>query len=349
MGKIYGFGIVGAGMVAGIHAMAIQEIQRARVVAVMAPHIEHARSLAKKYSADACDTLEELVSRDDVDVVDVCSPSGVHMEAAVKGAEAGKHVLVEKPLDVTLERCDRIIEACESGKVKLGGIFQNRFEDNTLLIKGKIERGRFGRLILCDAYVKWYRDEQYYESSSWKGTWEFDGGGALMNQSIHAVDLLQWFAGDVASVRAFSETLLHRIEVEDTAVAILRFRNGALGVIEGTTACYPGFAKRIEIHGEKGTAILEDENIVRWDFVDEGAEDREIKGRCAERKVVGAGASDAAAIKHINHKRQVENFLDGIEGKDEILVDGYEARKAAEIVLAIYRASRENKEIKLPL
>jgi predicted dehydrogenase len=203
---------------------------------------------------------------------------------------------------------------------------------------------------LGDAYIKWYRSQEYYDSGGWRGTWDLDGGGALMNQSIHAIDLLQYFMGPVKSVQAFTDTLAHeRIEVEDAAVAALRFENGALGVIEGTTAAYPGMLKKTEISGTKGTVVLAEEDIVTWEFDPELPEDAEIREKFAQRTDTGGGASDPRAINHANHRRQMENLINGLESDASHLVDGREGRKAVEIILAIYQSSREGRPVELPL
>jgi predicted dehydrogenase len=212
-----------------------------------------------------------------LDVVCVCTPSGAHMEPAVRAAEAGKHVVVEKPLEITLPRCDAIIAACDTARVRLCTIFPSRFTAANLRLKEAIDLGRFGRLTLGDTYVKWWRTQQYYDSGGWRGTWDLDGGGALMNQAIHNIDLLYWLMGEVASITALTATLAHlRIEVEDTAVAALRFKNGALGVIEAATSAYPGLLKRTEIHGDRGSARVEQDDITLWDFQEKVPSDNEV-------------------------------------------------------------------------
>ena len=208
-----------------------------------------------------------MLAHPGLDVVCVCTPSGAHMEPAVQAARAGKHVVVEKPLEITLPRCDAIIAACDAAGVRLCTIFPSRFSDANIRLKEAIELGRFGRLTLGDTYVKWWRTQQYYDSGGWRGTWDLDGGGALMNQAIHNVDLLYWLMGDVAAITAMTATLAHeRIEVEDTAVAALRFKNGALGTIEAATSAYPGLLKRTEIHGDRGSARVEQDDITLWEF-----------------------------------------------------------------------------------
>ncbi len=200
----------------------------------------------------------------------ICSPSGAHLDPALAAAKAGKHVVVEKPLEITTARCDEIIQATDAAGVKLGVTFQSRFHQASQLLKQAMVEGRFGTVTLGDAYVKWFRSQQYYDSGAWRGTWKLDGGGALMNQAIHSVDLLLWLMGDVVEVHARTATMTHqRIEVEDVAVATLQFRSGALGVIEATTTAYPGSLKRIEICGSGGMAVLEEEDLKQWQFLNE--------------------------------------------------------------------------------
>jgi predicted dehydrogenase len=285
-----------------------------------------------------------------VDAVTIATPSGAHMEAAVAAAKAGKHVIVEKPLEITLRKCDRIVAACDKAGVKLGVIFPSRFHDSAKLLKQAVEGGRFGRLTLGDAYVKWYRTQQYYDSGAWRGTWALDGGGALMNQAIHTVDLLAWLMGPVVEVQANAATLAHqRIEVEDVAVATLRFANGALGVVEATTAAFPGYLKRIEIHGSHGSAVLEEEDVKHWDFAQKTRSDAAVMRQMAIRKSSGGGAADPAAIGHHGHAMLLQDFVDAVRKDRPPAVDGREGRRSVEIILAIYKSAHTGKKVTLPL
>ena len=345
----FGFGIVGLGLIADFHARAVSEMADAELVGCLSRSQEKADSFARKHGCRGYSSMHAFLSNPQLDVVTVCTPSGSHLEPAVAAAEAGKHVVVEKPLEITLERCDRIIEVCERNRVALSGIFPSRFKDGSIAISQAIRDGRFGRLVLGDAYVKWYRSQKYYDEGGWHGTWKLDGGGALMNQSIHAVDLLQWFMGPVESVYAYTDTLGHeRIEVEDAAVAGLRFRNGALGVIEGSTAVYPGFLKRIEISGTRGSVTLVEEDVKVWSFAEEHEGDQRIREELAGKTETGGGASDPAAIGFQGHQRQFENVTEAIRSGGEPLVGGLEARKAVQIILAIYESGRSGTAVKLP-
>jgi predicted dehydrogenase len=212
--KKLGFGIIGSGNIGPFHAEAISHIEEAELKAVSDVVEERAKELAEKYRVDFYADYNKLLEREDIAVVNICTPSGMHEEIALTSANAGKHLIVEKPLEITLEKCDRIIKSCEENKVKLCVIFPSRFGKATTKLKESIGKGRFGKLVLGDAYIKWYRSQEYYDSGGWRGTWKIDGGGALMNQSIHTVDLLQWMMGSVESVFAYSETLLRNIEVE---------------------------------------------------------------------------------------------------------------------------------------
>jgi len=345
-----GFGIIGCGLISKFHARAIREVPDARLVACYDVVKESAERLASEFGCKAYHDLDAFLSDPELHVVTVATPSGAHMEPAVAAAQAGKHVIVEKPLEITLERCDAIIRACEEAKVVLSTIFPSRFHDSSQLLKRAIDQQRFGRLTLGDAYVKWWRTQQYYDSGAWRGTWQLDGGGALMNQAIHSVDLLAWLMGPVSEIQAATALLAHeRIEVEDVAVAVLRFQNGALGVLEATTAAYPGYLKRIEIHGNRGSAVMEEEDIVKWDFAEEDPDDQIVKEKMAARVSGGGGASDPAAIGHHGHARQFMDVAKAIREGTRPLIDGYEGRRSVEIILAVYKAAEEGRIVTLPL
>ena len=343
-----GFGIVGCGMIAKFHARAIAEIAGANLVACYNRTAPKAEALAAEFGGQAYTDLDAMLAREDVHIVTVCSPSGAHMEPTVAAARAGKHVIVEKPLDVTLERCDAMIRACEEAGVKLATIFPSRFHRSSQLLKQAVEAGRFGKLTLGDAYVKWFRTQQYYDSGAWRGTWQLDGGGALMNQAIHSVDLLLWLMGDVVEVSAYTSLLAHeRIEVEDVATATLRFKSGALGVIEATTAAYPGTLKKIEIAGSHGMAILEEEDIVKWEFAEANETDKRLRVEMLGRTKTGGGAADPAAIGHQAHAALFQSFLDALHSNTPLAIDGREGRRSVELILAIYESAKTGKKVML--
>ena len=343
------FGIVGTGMIADFHAAAVREIPGCGIAACMDISAERAAEFAARHGCAAYSDLGAFLAHEGMEIVTVCTPSGTHMETAVAAARAGKHLIVEKPIEVTLERIDPIIAACDENGVSLSGVFMSRYGEAAGTLKKAVDEGRFGKLVLGSAYVKWWRSQDYYAAGGWKGTARFDGGGALMNQGIHAVDLLLWLMGPVESVFSYGATLAHRnIEVEDTAVAALRFRSGALGVIEGSTAAFPGSPKRIELCGDRGSAALEEESLPVWKFAEERAEDAEIAARFSARSGSG-GAADPAAIGHRGHALQFADIVHSIREGKRPAVDGREARKAVELILAIYRSARTGLEIKLPL
>jgi UDP-N-acetyl-2-amino-2-deoxyglucuronate dehydrogenase len=345
-----GFAIVGCGMIARFHARALAEVAGARVAALVSRTRANADKMAGELGLDCFRTYElpAALARPDVDAVIVTTPSGAHLEPAIAAAEAGKHVVVEKPLEITAERCDRIIEACDRAGVKLCTIFPSRFGDANRTLKAAVEAGKFGRVALAETTCKWWRPQSYYDEGGWKGTQALDGGGALMNQAIHNVDLLLWLMGPPTHVSGFTATLAHeRIEVEDTAVACLRFASGALGVIQATTSVYPGLPKTIAVHGDRGTAVIEQDDILRWDFTPETDEDRAIKARFAAKAGASGGASNPAAISHQGHARQLADFVRAVEAGAAPAVDGREGRRSVAVIEAIYESSRTGRVVEM--
>jgi predicted dehydrogenase len=345
-----GFGIIGTGMIAHFHAKAIQAMPGGRVVACFNQNPEKAQKFAEEYGCRACDTLDALLADPSVQIVTICTPSGAHRDPALAAAAAGKHVVVEKPLEITLERCDDIIRACDQAGVRLCTIFPSRFSPANLALKQALDSGRFGRVTLGDTYVKWWRTQEYYDGGGWRGTWALDGGGAFMNQAIHNVDLLSWLMGDVAEVTGFTQTLAHeRIEVEDVGVACLKFRSGAIGVMEASTAAWPGLLKRTEIHGSRGTVIVEQDSILKWEFADALPGDDELRRQLGAGSATSGGAADPKAISFVGHQLQLQDFVAAIAENRPPRVDGAEGRKSVEIILALYAAARSGMTQKLPL
>ena len=345
-----GFGVIGTGMIAGFHAKALGAIPNARLVGAFDSVAERAAKFAGEQNCIAYSELSDMLANPDIQVVTICTPSGAHRDAAVAAAEAGKHLLVEKPLEITLARCDDIISACETAGVLCGGILPSRFTPANQALKAAIDAGRFGRLTLGDTYVKWWRTQQYYDQGGWRGTWALDGGGAYMNQAIHNVDLLQWFMGDVVEVCGLTATLAHeRIEVEDVGTAVVKFRNGALGTLEASTAVYPGLLKKTEIHGSAGSVIVEQDDILLWNFEKSLPEDEQIREQFSRKSANSGGAADPSAISFVPHQKQFEDFIAAIEGDGQPSVDGREARKSVEIILAIYESCWTGRRVTLPL
>jgi UDP-N-acetyl-2-amino-2-deoxyglucuronate dehydrogenase len=341
-----GFGIVGTGMIAHFHAKAIQALDGGEVVGCFNQNFDKGRLFADQYGGTAYASLDAMLADPKIQIVTICTPSGAHRDPAIAAANAGKHVVVEKPLEITLQRCDDIINACAQNGVKLCTIFPSRFGAANLALKKAIDAGRFGRLTLGDTYVKWWRTQEYYDGGGWRGTWALDGGGAYMNQAIHNVDLLSWLMGDVVEVTAFTGTLAHeRIEVEDTGVACLRFANGALGVMEATTAAWPGLLKKTEIHGTRGTVVVEQDSILKWEFADSEPDDERIRSELGASSSTSGGASDPKAISFVGHQLQLQDFIDAIATGRNPRVDGAEGRKSVEIILAIYESARNGRAV----
>jgi predicted dehydrogenase len=346
-----GFAIVGCGMIARFHARALAEVPDARLVALVSRSEASARAMAEQLGLDCtlATNLDAVLARPDVQAVIVTTPSGAHREPALAAARAGKHVVVEKPLEITTARCDQIIDACDRHGVKLCTIFPSRFGDANRALKSAVEAGRFGRLTLGETTCKWWRPQSYYDEGGWKGTRALDGGGALMNQAIHNVDLLLWMMGPVTHISGFTATLAHeRIEVEDTAVACLRFANGVLGVIQATTSVHPGLPKTIAVHGDKGTVVIEQDDILRWELTPQTPEDEAIKARFAQKTGASGGSSNPAAISHVGHARQLADFVRAIQTNSAPLVDGREGRKAVAVIEAIYQSAATGRTVELP-
>jgi len=347
MAKI-GYGIIGCGNIGPVHAAAIAAVPAAKLVAVSDVVERTAQALSDKYGAAMYTDYRQLLERKDIQAVCLCVPSGMRMEIAVACAEAGKNVLSEKPLDVSTKRIDRIIAATDKAGVRLGCIFQSRFADGSALIKQALDQGRFGTLVLGDAYIKWYRSPEYYASGAWRGTRKWDGGGALMNQGIHQIDLLQWFMGPVKTVKAqVTRRLHHGLEVEDTATAMLEFENGAFGVIEGSTAIWPGHPARVEIHGSTGSTYTEDGAIKFWQFTKRRAVDAKIEAQLSRESELGSGAADPlSSLKTEGHRRQVADFTKAIQQGRPPRIDGREGRNAVALIEAIYKSAATGKAVK---
>lgn len=345
-----GLGIVGCGMISRFHCKAIAEVRGAHFVGCVDTYPASAQKLANEFDGTAYASLSEMLADPKIHIVSIGTPSGAHLDPAVAAAKAGKHVIVEKPLEITLKRCDKIIQACADNNVLLATILPSRFHAASQTLKKAIDAGKFGRLTLGDAYVKWFRTQAYYDSGQWRGTWALDGGGALMNQAIHSVDLLSWLMGPVSEVSAHTALLAHeRIEVEDVVTATLKFENGALGVIEATTAAFPGMLKKIEIHGSTGSAVIEEEDIKTWEFAKMTATDKKLVAEFANKTKTGGGAADPSSIGHAAHAAQFRDLVKAIKTGKSPAVDGPEGRRSTEIILAIYKAAESGKTIKLPL
>jgi predicted dehydrogenase len=333
--KQWNVGIIGAGLIAEFHAKALRDLDNARIKGFCDSGSGRAKKLVEEYGGEYFDNYSQMLESKDIDMVTIATPSGAHMEPAVEAAERGKHVLCEKPIEITLERVDRMIEAHEKAGTYLGCIFQNRFNEAMTPLRKAIEEGRFGKITCAGVFVPWFRGDEYYQDS-WHGTWEMDGGGALMNQSIHMVDMLCDMMPEVVEVKSFAAPLGHDIETEDTAVAAVRFSNNALGLVYGTTASYPGQYKRFEISGTTGTAIYLENGFTVWSFAEETKADDDIR-RKYPHQAAGGGVSDPGAIDYAGHTKNCAAFIEAIESGKPFALDGREGRKAVKLILDIYR------------
>ena len=329
--KIFNFGILGCGMIAGIHAKALEDLDDACLLGAADHDLSRARAFCAERGIENYESYESMLSDPKIDAVCICTPSGFHAENAIKAMEMGKHVVVEKPIAIDIESADRVVETCERTGKCLTVISQLRFADDIDKVKRLMEENAFGKVSLCSLIMKYYRSPEYYSQSSWKGTRKVDGGGALMNQGIHGVDILLYLMGNVASVNGMVATLCHGIEVEDTAVATLRFESGALGVIEASSCAYPGFDRRIEIHGDRGYVILTEKNIEKL-MIDR----REIE---VPDFSFGGTASDPSRLESELHLRQLRSFIEAIKSGGKISSDCHDGRRAVYLIEKIYTSS----------
>jgi predicted dehydrogenase len=340
-----GFGIIGAGTISGFHAQAIAQLTGARLVGVASRSVVNAAKLAEKHGVFATTDTAELLAQPGLDVVCITTPSGAHLEPALAAIRAGKHVVIEKPIEITTARVDRILAAAETAGVRVAPVFQGRFGDGARTVKAALDAGRLGRLVLASAYVKWHRTAQYY--TGYRGSLVLDGGGAVINQAIHGLDLLQWFAGLPAEVFAWKTRRVHTgIEAEDTAAAALKFPDGALGAFEASTALWPGWARRIELCGEHGSISLEDDRIAKWEFREARPGDEAIRAGGAAN-ALGSGASDPKAISTEGHRRQLQDLVDALHANRPPALDGREGRKAVALVNAIYASAESGVPAKI--
>ncbi|MBO7157778.1 MAG: Gfo/Idh/MocA family oxidoreductase [Clostridia bacterium] len=342
MERKIGFGIIGCGVIADFHANALFGLSEdAVLVGVADARLPAAERFAREKQVRAFESVDELLACPEIDVVTICVPSGLHAELAIKAANAGKHIIVEKPMAITKEQLDAMEEACERNGVMLSSVAQSRFTIGVRKAKQAIEEGYLGKLVCADVYMKFNRTQEYYNTGGWRGTKAMDGGGALMNQGIHGVDLLLYLAGDVKSVYAVSKTLARQIEVEDTLSAVLEFKSGATGVIQATTSVYPGYPRRLELNGDKGTIVLEEGNLIRWDMEDTTLPAVTLKSN------VRSSASTPTDFSADNHTKQFKDVIQALRGGTKPLVDLREGRRAVDLILAIYQSAEEKRVIEL--
>ncbi|WP_411845998.1 Gfo/Idh/MocA family oxidoreductase [Roseibacillus persicicus] len=339
------FGIIGAGMIGHFHAKAITAMEGGSLHSVFDLNQERADKLAEEYGAKGFSDMAEFLADPDLEIVTVGTPSGAHLEPTLAALNAGKHAIVEKPLEVTVEKCDELIAAAEANGKTLAAVLNRRFHPGMDAFKAAVEAGRFGVLTSASAYIKWYRDQAYYDSAGWRGTWALDGGGALMNQSIHTVDALLHLAGPIKSVQANTALLAHeRIEVEDHCVALIEFENGARGVIEASTATWSkdGHPARVQLAGTEGSVFLADESFEIWDFMKEEPIDAEILSNHMKGQEAGLGANDPSAINFYQHQRNFEEVVNAIAEGREPSTSSAEARKSVAVIRAIYESAQND-------
>ena len=336
------FGLIGCGSIGKVHSRIINKLPNAEIVAISGrnnKYEDYAEGMGCGYYSD----YKDMLVNPEIDAVTICLPSGIHSEAAIEAAKAGKHVMCEKPMDTTVEKGQAMIEACRENNVKLGIIFQHRFDEPIIYLKKAIEEGKLGKVLGGSAKNIFYRSEEYY-GNSWRGTWEFDGGGALINQSIHYIDLLVHLFGDVKSVSGKCRTLLHKqIETEDLGVANIEFENGTIGTIEGTTLAYPGLYAELSVFGEKGSVIIRNDHLMFYHFED--GKWNEFESILNPKKAVELNTSPK--VDESSHVRQFEDFVQAILDNRQPLVTGEEALKSLQLIKAIYKASDEKREVYL--
>jgi UDP-N-acetyl-2-amino-2-deoxyglucuronate dehydrogenase len=344
-------GLIGAGNISDTHARAATAIPGVAIAAVFAPTLGHAQRLAARHGAVAYDTLDELLAHRPLEMVAIGSPSGLHADQGIAAARQRLHVLVEKPIDVTTARTDALIAEAARAGVTLGVIFQDRLKPEVQRLKALIADGRLGSPILATAAVKWYRAPSYYRDSRWRGTRSLDGGGALINQGVHTVDLLLWLFGPVRRVYAKAAAKLHQIEVEDTAVAVLEFENGALGTLEAATSAFPGYSRRIELTGSNGTVILDGDTLAAVDLQDatEAEKAGPAEGGHAVPSASSATVSAASPIvaDASAHQRVFEDFLHAVEWETAPCCDGRGGRASVALIEAIYASARTDRPVEL--
>jgi UDP-N-acetyl-2-amino-2-deoxyglucuronate dehydrogenase len=334
-------GLIGGGNISETHAHAASEIPGVSVAAVYGTNAEKVARLSAQYGATPYLDFEKFLSHQPMGLVAIGSPSGLHAQQGIAAARKGLHVLTEKPLDINTARADELIATTERGHVKLGVFFQDRFKADLIRLKDWVAGGILGKLILVDARVKWFRPPSYYGDSKWRGTLRLDGGGALINQAIHTVDLLLWVCGEVSAVQAVRTTALHRIEAEDTLVALLEFKNGAIGSFQAATSAFPGYPRRVELSGSEGTIIVEHDRLLSADLR-EPPKDFQSTGNDQNASASSATVSDVRG-----HKAALEDFIQAIQTNGTPRCSGVEGRKSVALVEAIYAACASGKRVEL--
>ncbi|MFC1608228.1 Gfo/Idh/MocA family protein [Candidatus Latescibacterota bacterium] len=345
MSDTFNFGVIGAGVISQYHSKAIEEQPDGKIIAVADPFKASADKFAAEHNCEVHSDWQEMVKRDDIDAVCVCTPTGLHAEHALGALKAGKHVIVEKSMAITLKEATDMIRLAQDKDRKLAVIFQKRTEGAPNRIKKAIADGLFGKLVYGDASMKYWRNQDYYDSASWRGTWAGEGGGATMTQGTHGIDLLLYMMGDIESIYGKTDMVAHEgIEVEDVSIALLKFKNGAFGRIQSCTAGNPGMGNIFEINGTLGSAVLVEDTITSWAFSnskDEIAKEtiEDVKGEA------GTAASDAKVFPVEGHIKQMRNFIDAARSGVELICSGEEGRRSLALILALYESARRKEEV----
>ncbi|MHC4388526.1 MAG: Gfo/Idh/MocA family protein [Planctomycetota bacterium] len=335
------FVLLGTGNIAGKYVTAVNNVSNASIAAVVSRTISKAEQFANEHHIEHfSDSLESLAQKMDFDAVIIATPSGLHADGAVSAAKLKKHVLCEKPLDITLEKIDAMAAACESAGVKLGCAFQHRTAPHNKAAHEAVQSGKLGKIYIANTFLKKYRGQQYYDSAAWRGTWQLDGGGPFIQQAAHTLDLMVWMMGPAKSVFAQTATVAHDIEVEDMGHAVVEYKNGARGVLEASTVIKPGYPNKVEIHGEKGSIILTDAEVVDWNV--EGLEAPQF-----ESISNASGATDPMAIGTRNHERIVADFVEAVKHDAEPMIPAASARLSLELILAVYESAKKGKVVRL--
>ncbi|QHE53033.1 Gfo/Idh/MocA family protein [Pontibacillus sp. HMF3514] len=324
------FAVVGCGTISEAHLKSIEHVPEAELVAVCDIKPTLAEEKGKLYGVNAYSSLEELLKQDNIDVVNICTPSSLHPEQTKLAAKAGKHVFVEKPMAIQIKDVEDMIQVCKENHVHLATVFPRRMSPQANYARELIQSGKLGKLSLCSAYMKIYRSQEYYDSAGWRGTWEYDGGGAMMNQGIHTIDLLQWLAGPVSSLYGKSRTLLRDIEVEDTAASLLEFEHGAIGVMEMTTTAHINETVRIEILGENGTLIYINDEITTLKMNGQDIELPEF---------------ESFSVFPDGHRIQIQDMAQAVREGRKPMITGEDGKHSLDLILGTYESSRENKEL----
>jgi len=349
------FAVVGAGSIGDLHAQTIADLPQAQVGAIVDVRLDHAQALAGRHQALALTELFEALSLPDIDAVAICTPSGQHADMVVAALKAGKHVVVEKPLDISVEAAYRVAAAGRESDRRVTVISQHRFDTSSRVVHGAVASGRLGKVTSGIASISWWRSQGYYDSAGWRGTWALDGGGALMNQGIHTIDLLVWFLGEPVEVFAWTGLLAHeRIEVEDTAVATIRFASGALGVIQGTTSAYPGLNARVQIHGDRGSAVIDDDDLTYFHAARDGETCPDIGAGSPDNQAAALLAAEVpsvdsgtAGLKPTSHTAQYQDFLSSVINDHPPLVTVAEATRTLAVIRAIYESADSGRPVRV--